>query len=325
MKNDSTSARDSFFLRPLQSVRASNGTYYCLRFLGKGGNGTAFLVSCSEGRWRGTQAVLKVFHKISDSTRRQAFLEEVKHLSRLDHPAIIDVFDEGEYQAGSAIYPFAVIEYVPKTARELISSKSLDRLRAVRIALNCLSGLQAMHSATPPLIHRDIKPENILIGDAGAKLADLGLAKSAEPEAEDGSDFEAPKEVDDLEEAGTQLPGMPRRYRTPEQVARARGTTDARVVPESDIFQFGTVFYEMLTGYNPQNAPGLGKDSILDDIHLDFREIRGCIGGCLTGLIGDMLEFDPNKRPSAVQCISRLDLAHRELCEQYAAVAGTPF
>jgi len=77
-------AHDHFFLGHLQSVQAANAWYYNQRFLGRGGNGTAFLVTCSSGRNIGMQFVLKVFHKISDETRRLAFLKEVGHLRSLN-------------------------------------------------------------------------------------------------------------------------------------------------------------------------------------------------------------------------------------------------
>jgi hypothetical protein len=58
---------DRFFLNHLQSVKGKTAWYYNQRFLGRGGNGTAFLVTCSSGANVGMQFVLKVFHKISDS------------------------------------------------------------------------------------------------------------------------------------------------------------------------------------------------------------------------------------------------------------------
>jgi hypothetical protein len=119
----SESAHDHFFLGHLQSVKATNAWYYNQRFLGRGGNGTAFLVTCSSGPNIGMQFVLKVFHKISSESRRKAFLKEVVHLRSLNHPAITRVFDEGTFTAISGMmYPFAVIEYVPLTARSLIAS-----------------------------------------------------------------------------------------------------------------------------------------------------------------------------------------------------------
>src|SRR5215211_2117162 len=141
---DETRDADRFALSHLQSVEAENGWYYNNRFLGKGGNGTAFLVTASSGPYFGLQLVLKVFHRISRPNRRQAFLDEVRLLRDLNHPAIIQIYDEGEFRTGQATYPFAIVEYVPHTVRQLLDSP-LDRLRAVRIAMNCLSALQAIH------------------------------------------------------------------------------------------------------------------------------------------------------------------------------------
>ena len=301
---------DQFFLGHLQSVQAANAWYYNQRFLGRGGNGTAFLVTCSSGPNVGMQFVLKVFHKISDETRRQAFLKEVDHLRVLNHPAITRIFDEGIFTATTGKkYPFAVIEYVPVTARTLMFSKQIDRLRAIRIALNCLSAIDCLHKASPPLIHRDIKPENILISEMGAKLADFGLVKvlaDLQPENDD---------IDALE--GTQWPGMPWRYRTPELIQRAIDHKKP-ITPKSDIFQFGTVFYELLTGFNPQRQP----EKITDPIELDFRELRGSQGAELLALIKAMMADKPSNRLPANGCISRLNKIHEAYCQSLFETTG---
>lgn len=300
---------DQVFLNHLQLVQGANASYYNQRFLGRGGNGTAFLVTCSSGAHYGMQFVLKVFHKISDSTRLQAFRDEIGHLSSLSHPAITRIFDKGNHQANTGVeYPFAVIEYVPLTTRELLVSRQLDRLRAIRIALNCLSALDCLHKMTPSLIHRDIKPGNILISDIGAKLADFGLVKVLD-------DLQPAEEVDVFD--GTQWPGMPWRYRTPELVQRAIDQT-TQITTASDIYQFGTVFYEMLTGFNPQRQPS----KITDTINLDLRDIRGNQGGFLTGLIKDMLAENHSERPSAQACLERLNRIHQEYCRSLSNVTG---
>jgi serine/threonine-protein kinase len=308
-KPHSDFVHDHFFLDHLQSVQAENAWYYNQRFLGRGGNGTAFLVTCSSGPNIGMQFVLKVFHRISDETRRKAFLKEVEHLRSLNHPAITRIFDEGTFKAQTGLkYPFAVIEYVPVTARTLIVSKQIDRLRAIRIALNCLSAIDCLHKANPPLIHRDIKPENILISEMGAKLADFGLVKVL-------ADLQPDTEPDALE--GTQWPGMPWRYRTPELVKRAIDHK-TQITPKSDLFQFGTVFYELLTGFNPQKPP----DKVTDPIDLDLREIKGTQGRELLVLIKLMLAEKPSNRPHASVCINRLNKIHESYCTSLVKLTG---
>jgi serine/threonine protein kinase len=302
-------AHDHFFLDHLQSVQAANAWYYNQRFLGRGGNGTAFLVTCSSGPNIGMQFVLKVFHKISDETRRKAFLKEVDHLRSLNHPAITRIFDEGTFTAHTGLkYPFAVIEYVPVTARTLMVSKQIDRLRAIRIALNCLSAIDCLHKTLPPMVHRDIKPENILISEMGAKLADFGLVKVL-------ADLQPNNDADALE--GTQWPGMPWRYRTPELVKRAIDHKTV-ITPKSDIFQFGTVFYELVTGFNPQRPP----DKVTDPIDLDLREIKGDQGQELLVLIKAMLSDKPSNRLPASVCIKRLNKIHEAYCRSLFEVTG---
>ena len=235
------------------------------------------MVTATGGGLFGMQLVLKVFHRISDDTRRRAFLDEAEILSKLSHPAIIRIFDEGEFEAKGHKYPFAIVEYLPGTARHLLVSKQLDRLSAVRIVMNCLSALTALHGLANPICHRDIKPENILISPTCAKLADFGLARvtardplTNDDDADDGSDKDL-----------SQWPGMPRRYRTPEQVQRAKERKmgmrpTVEVTSAADIYQLGTVFYELLTGFNPQRPPD--PSEILAPIKLDIRTLHGAQG-----------------------------------------------
>lgn len=307
---DPTNDHDQFFLSHLQSVQAENAWYYNQRFLGRGGNGTAFLVTCSSGPHRGMQFVLKVFHKISDEKRRQAFLQEVEHLKKLNHPAITRIFDEGIFKAPNGkTYPFAVIEYVPTTARTLMIAKQVDRLRAIRIALNCLSAIDCMHKASPQLIHRDIKPENILISEMGAKLADFGLVKVL-------TDIQTEKDQIDAIE-GTQWPGMPWRYRTPELVQRAIDKKKP-VTTKSDVFQFGTVFYELVTGFNPQLKP----KEITGPIELDFHDIKGSQGPQLLTLIKAMMVEKPSDRFPAIKCLNELNKIHEAYCSSLFETTG---
>jgi serine/threonine-protein kinase len=354
---DSREVRDYFYLQHLQSVRTDTAQYYNQRFIGRGGNGTAFLVTCSSGRFAGVQMALKVFHKLSDSTRRRAFLEEIRLLRGFDHPAIIRVYDEGEYSAHGQTYPFVLVEYLPLTVRHLLVAHEIDRLRAIRIAMNCLSALCCMHNASPPLVHRDIKPENILISQSGAKLADFGLAMAI-----DQDDVDETQEADAAEETASPLgglsaapapgqigsqadqgvkpppderessdfggetelppsqwPGMPLRYRTPELVAHARDRS-VQVTTASDVFQLGCVLYELLRGFNPQEQ----VEKATDNIELDIREIGGGQGVALYELVRAMLSREAGSRPTAEDALERLNRIHRAFCERMASVTGQP-
>lgn len=231
-------------------------------------------------------------------------------------PAIIRIFDEGEYVSGDRKFPFAVVEYVPQTVRQLLTARSLDRLTAVRILFNCLSALHAIHSLPSPICHRDIKPENILIGPTGAKLADFGLAKVINTDA--AADSASDDDDDDL----TQWPGMPWSYRTPEQLARARarraGEPAKEITPAADIYQLGTVGYELLTGYNPQRP----HKETLDDIVLELKPLYGSQAEFLASLLRDMLTDAAADRPTAADCLQRMNRIHKELCEALRHATG---
>ncbi len=110
---------------------------------------------------------------------------------------------------------------------------------------------------------------------------------------------------------------MPWRCRTPELVKRAIDHT-TQITVKSDIFQFGTVFYELLTGFNPQRAP----EKITDPIELDIREIKGTQGSELSQLIELMLAEKPSNRLPAHACINRLNLIHEAYCASLCDLTG---
>lgn len=297
---------DSFHLNHLQSVEADGAWYQNLRFIGKGGNGTTFFVTCTSGPNSGVQFALKVFHKISDDKRRQRFLAEVGHYRELSHPSIIKFHDAGTYHAEDREYPFAVVDFVPTNLAAKLGRRAtpqIPRLDAIRYLLNIASGLQYLHGRG--IAHRDIKPENILVGEQGARLGDLGLAKTLMGEGEEA------------EEDVAAYIAMPRFYRTPELVRIARGE-DVILTVASDIYQLGTVLYRAVTGFNPQQIP---RD-VREDIALDVRPIPGIGGHHLGLLVGRMLESDPARRPTSTEVVTELGRCHGLICEADANVTG---
>jgi eukaryotic-like serine/threonine-protein kinase len=284
---------DRFFLAHQQIVNSRAGAYRSHRFLGRGGNGTTFLATAIGGPFIGLQFALKVFHKISSEHRR---------------PAIIRFFDEGEYRVDDRVYPFVIVEYVPRSLQKLLieSGRRLDRISALRFMLNIASALRYLHEREPPLVHRDIKPANILISGEKARLADFGLAKSLEEAVQDEP------QADELVYAA-----MPRFYRTPELVSRARGDGTA-LTTASDIYQLGTVLYEVITGFNPQAQP----EELTDPIALNVREIRGECGDRLYALVQVMLSDDPGRRPTAAAVLDTLLDIHRDYCFRTKDLTG---
>lgn len=308
-RNEDPSRFDSFYLNHMQSIKSNNNNYYLnQKFLGKGGNGTAFLVTCTSGTNHGVQFALKVFHKISDNERRAKFLKEIRHYRELAHPALLRVYDEGIFRAGEREYPFAVVDYVPRNLGTMISRGpfQISRLEAIRYIYNVASAINYLHTLEMPIVHRDIKPANILVDGHAAKLGDLGLAKVLM-----GNDSEISEEF-------RAYAAMPYYYRTPELVRVAKGE-QISLTTSSDIFQLGLVLYHSITGFNPQKPPNGG---IISDIEMDIRPVVGAAHERLNALFQQVLNLDPAQRPNAAQLLNTLNLIHKEVCEADLAATG---
>lgn len=300
---------DHFHLNHLQSVRAEGGNFYLnQKFLGKGGNGTTFLVTCTSGANQGIQFALKVFHKISDEKRRNRFLDEIRHYRSLNHPALLKVHDEGTYVSGDRQYPFAVIDYVPRNLESMIGrgAPQISRLEALRYVYNIASAVSYLHSLPQPVVHRDIKPANILVDGHSAKLGDLGLAKVLLGEH------------DEMTEEFNAYAAMPYFYRTPELVEIARGKKIS-LSPASDVYQLGLVLYRCITGFNPQKPP---VNDIREEIELDVRPVVGAASERLDALFASIFQSDPTRRPNASHLLQRLNLIHTEVCAADLAATG---
>ena len=299
---------DSFYLHHLQSVKGDGAWYLNQRFIGKGGSGTTFLVTCTSGLNFGVQFALKVFHRISDNRRRERFLDEIRHYKDLSHPAIIRVYDEGSYSSGDRNYPFAVMDFVPENLESKLGRglPQITRIDAVRYIFNIASAISYLHSQSHPIVHRDIKPANILVSGQAARLGDLGLAKALM-----GNEAETTEDV-------AAYVAMPRFYRTPELIRIARGEA-VELTVASDIYQLGLVLYRSVTGFNAQKP---ARESVLEDIELDIRGISGAGGGRLDGLFHRMLADDPAGRPSGTELLNELNLIHREVCEADYSATG---
>ena len=179
---------------------------------------------------------------VANADRRARFSQEAKSASALSNRHIITIFDIDTGQVDGQPVDFIAMEYVAgKTLDRLIGRKGMRLNDALRYAIQIADGLAAAHNAG--IVHRDLKPANVIVNDKGeVKILDFGLAKLTEIEEPDvfAVTHRVPVDAALRTEAGTIIGTVA--YMSPEQ---ADGhTVDAR----SDIFAFGAVLYEMITG-----------------------------------------------------------------------------
>lgn len=209
------------------------GPYRIETMLGAGGMGRVY--RATDTRLHRTVAVkILPYDKTVDRARRRRFLQEARAASALNHPNIVTVHDI----ASDNGIDYLVMEYVPgKSLDRLIPPKGLPLAEAVSYAKQIAGALAAAHAAG--IVHRDIKPGNIIVTPEGqVKVLDFGLAKLEERAI--GAEDDTLTMQSRLTEAGLVM-GTPA-YMAPEQKAGKSG--DAR----ADIYAFGRVLYQMLTG-----------------------------------------------------------------------------
>ena len=213
--------------------------YELLEPLGEGGMGMVYrAVDTRLGRPVAVK-VLRGEAALSDESRKR-FVQEARAASGLNHPHIITIYDIGQDEG----VDFIAMEYVPGQSLARLIGRPGTRLedtltRAIQIA----DALAAAHAAG--IVHRDLKPGNIMVTDKGAvKVLDFGLAKLTKPielAAFDGlATTETQIAQEPLTERGAVFGTTP--YMSPEQAEGKPADT------RSDVFSFGSVLYEMVTG-----------------------------------------------------------------------------
>jgi serine/threonine protein kinase len=277
------------------------GSFEIAAQIGVGGMGEVY--RATDSKLNRPVAIKFLSTALADTSARRRFQREAQLASSLNHPHILTVHDAGELDGRQ----YLVTEFVDGgTLRDWIKASPRPWQDVVELVIGLADGLATAHDAG--ILHRDIKPENILITKTGyAKLGDFGLAKLCE----------SPSLVSDAvtetrTRAGVIVGTIP--YMSPEHA------TGRPVDARSDVFSFGVVLYELLTGRRPFAGPtdldilhaiaNRSADPLPESIPLPLRE-----------LIERTLQKDPAQR---VQTMREVVADLKRLARQSGATPASP-
>jgi serine/threonine protein kinase/tetratricopeptide (TPR) repeat protein len=287
-------ARSSFLASEMTRVTLSAGTklgdYEVQSLLGSGGMGVVY---CARDQRLGREVAIKVLPPFftSDRVRMRRFEQEARAAAALNHPNILAVYQLGAYEGS----PYLVSELLEgETLRARLKRGPIPLEQAMEYAWQIARGLAAAHAKG--IVHRDLKPENLFVTrDGQVKILDFGLAKQThrEPTSETKPDSLAT-------EAGVVMGTVG--YMSPEQV---RGqAADFR----SDIFSFGAILYEMLSGrraFTGESSADVAGAILKDDPPRLAQSIAG-VPKALESVVQRCLEKAPEQR---FQCAEELSAA----------------
>ncbi len=262
------------------------GNYRLLEQLGVGGMG---MVYRAEDTLLGREVAVKVLHPhlLANQEFKARFAREARLHAALTHPNVVTLYNLYEHEGNIAL----VMEMVKgRNLKDYLRKpRSLTLEHLLDIAIDVLKGLDAAHQRG--LVHRDLKPANILVSDSGqVKLMDFGLAK------QNNSD-------DDLTQSGAVIGSY--RYMAPEQIMQE--AVDGR----TDLYAFGIILFQMLTGEVPFNSSpsGGGEFEIMEK---QMRSeppsplsLNPSLPDALVDLLLQLLAKKPEQRPKDCQTVMR--------------------
>jgi serine/threonine protein kinase len=274
--------------------RVVDRKYRIEQLLGRGGMGAVY--RARDMRLERLVAVKVVRAELlGDIEARRRFKREAQIVARLQHPAIVAIFDYGTFEDGGA---YLVMELVrgEDLRRVLLREGRLDLPRAATILGSVCSGIEAAHREG--VLHRDLKPENILLpgGEVEAKVLDFGVAKVID----DARETQVMPRADaaSIVTAAGMIVGTPA-YMAPEQLRGA--IADAR----TDVFSLGVVTYEMLSG----NLP-FGRGSLAEVVLAQARGVPALppavAPAAVDRAVRAALHPDADRRPASPQAFAHL-------------------
>jgi serine/threonine-protein kinase len=278
-----------------------NGKYKIRSLVAAGGMGKIYE---AEQVALGRSVALKVLHTKAEADAeddpqfKKRFLREASILARLQHPNIVTVFDYGAIEGGEIERYFISMEFCAgeTLARRIVDRVSLTIKETVQVSRQIARGLTEAHAHG--VIHRDLKPSNVMLlkgrdGDELVKIVDFGIVKIV------GDDSQ---EKEDLTQEGSFI-GSPK-YMAPEQITRG-GKIDAR----TDIYSFGVILYQCLTGTVPFDGAS-SIQTLMAHLNQTPQPLRERAPGAeipewLDQLVMGCMEKDPAKRPQSMDTVAK--------------------
>lgn len=261
------------------------GPYEILSLIGEGGMGEVY--QARDTRLNRTVAVKTLTQQISNSSElKKRFEREAQAIGALNHPHICVLYDIGNH----ANTDYLVMEHLEgETLASRLSKGPLPLDQALRYAIEIADAIDKAHGQG--VFHRDLKPGNVMLTKNGAKLLDFGLAKLREGRIGSGAgQSAAPTFANELTAQGTILGTL--QYMAPEQLEAHE--TDGR----ADIFSFGAVVYEMVTGKKAFEGRSQASviAAILERDPVPISTLQPMTPPALDHLIRGCLAKDPSER-----------------------------
>lgn len=252
------------------------GAYRLDRLLGRGGMGAVYLASRDDGEFDKRVAIKVINPSAATPALLKRFRVERQILASIEHPHIARLLDGGTAAGG---LPFFVMEYVEgETLARVLARGPLPLSRALEVAAALADVLALIHAKG--LVFRDLKPSNVMIDtQSRLKLLDFGIAKITRGDVGEPPDHQT--------RAGG-IVGTPR-YMSPEQ---ARGEP---AEASSDVFSFGVVLFEALTGQLPFDSAAR-RSRYRDGISTDTRALPGSFPRPVRELVDRCLRDAPEER-----------------------------
>jgi len=261
------------------------GPYEILATVGAGGMGEVY--RAKDPRLKRDVAI-KVLPSsfAADAERLRRFEQEAQAAGALNHPNITAVYEFGSHDGA----PYIVTELLEgETMRGRLAGGALPVRKATDYAIQTAKGLSAAHEKG--IVHRDLKPENLFVtNDGRVKILDFGLAKLTQADGAAGPQTNLPTATGGGTEPGVVMGTLG--YMSPEQVKGK--PADAR----SDIFSFGAILYEMLSGARAfhRDTPAETMSAILREEPPDLSATNKNVQPGLERVVRHCLEKNPEER-----------------------------